>query len=129
MGAKSSSSRIKAVHRKRKADTRARVMGAIRLLEEKGEQITFASMADTAGVTQATLYNHSDLKAMIADKRAEQHSARRRYGSAIAELNIAELKTENRRLRKKVESQRSWIEVLNDTGPVMRDEDLVSKLR
>ena len=124
MGAKSSSSRIKAVHRKRKADTRARVMGAIRLLEEKGEQITFASVADIAGVTRATLYNHSDLKTMIADKRAEQHSARRRYGSAIAKL-----KTENRKLRKKVESQRSWIEVLNDTGPVMRDEDLVSKLR
>lgn len=124
MKSKRTASNIRSVHKSRKMSTRTRVLKAINLLEKEGERVTFASVANVSGITRATLYNHADLKKLISEKREAQHSARRRYDGAMADL-----RRENNKLRKKVENQRSWIEVLNDTGPVMRDEDLVTKLR
>ena len=115
---------IKGVHEKRRRTTRARALRAVDLLEKRGERITFASVAEISGVSRPTLYNHPELRALIERKREGQHNAGRRYSSAIGEL-----RAENRKLRKKVENQRSWIEVLNDTGPVMRDDDLTFRLR
>lgn len=123
MKKKKPSTSIRTVHKNRKQLTRARVMKAINILENEGEYITFASVADAAGVTRATLYNHPDLKKLISEKRSSRHNAARRYKSTVSYL-----KKENLKLKKKVENQRSWIEVLNDTGPVVRDEDLVTKL-
>lgn len=115
--------RIEAVHEKRKRATRARVLRAVALLEERGERITFASVAEISGVTRPTLYNHPELKALIERKREEQHSVGRRYSNAIGEL-----KAENSKLRRKVEDQRAWIELLNDTGTAIGEEGFTLRL-
>ena len=121
---KQKAEQLKRIHEARKGATRSAVLAAVNFLEERGRHVTFTAVAELAGVNRSTLYRHPELKELILKKRGCWHKPHLRQGDVIAAL-----KAENRRLRAKVDSQRSWIEVLNDHGPVLRDEDVSPRLK
>lgn len=118
------------VHAKRKKSTKTRVKNAVELLEKEGRYVTFSLVAEVAGVSRPTLYNHPDLKTLIERKKAEQHNAVRRLGSKMRAdaKTIEELRRKNGKLRKTIQRQGDLIEVLNDTGPVLRDKDVAKRI-
>lgn len=110
---------LKKLHEERKSSTRRAALAAIDLLEKRGRRVTVSAVAETAGISRSTLYNHPELRELVFEKRGNWHDPSLRHRDVVACL-----KAENRRLQAKVESQRSWIEVLNDKGPVLRNEDV-----
>lgn len=101
---RSKSTAIRAVHVKRKESTRARVVGAVRLLEREGRVITVSLVAEVAGVSRPTIYNHPELRSLVERKIMEQRDASRRLGSRMRaeSREKARLQRENRSLRERV---------------------------
>jgi len=91
--------------------TLARARKAIDQLDRSGQPITFRAVAETAGVSQAWLYRHPDIRDLItrlrsapswstttpAAQRASTESLRQRLDATRAE--ITHLRAENSMLR------------------------------
>ncbi|MDQ0158020.1 MULTISPECIES: DUF6262 family protein [Bacillales] len=63
------------LHEKRKQETKIKVEEAIKRLTRTSKAINFNSVAKEAGVSKATLYNHSELKERINFLRNQQEKA------------------------------------------------------
>lgn len=66
---------LRQLHEKRKQATKDKVEEAIKLLTKSAKAINFNSVAKEAGVSKATLYNHSELKERINFLRIQQEKA------------------------------------------------------
>lgn len=66
---------LKQLHEKRKQATKDKVEEAIKRLTKSSKAINFNSVAQEAGVSKATLYNHSDLKERINFLRNQQQKS------------------------------------------------------
>ncbi|MHB2024310.1 MAG: DUF6262 family protein [Mycobacteriales bacterium] len=106
-------SALLAAARRRHDDTWRRATEAMRLLDSSGEPVSFAAVAQSAGVSRAWLYRQPDLRAEIdklrrprnhtdrvappVRERATQESLRRQL-DALRAL-AAELRADNQRLQ------------------------------
>jgi AcrR family transcriptional regulator len=63
---------IRQLHAERKRKTKEKVEAAIRRLTKSSKVINFNSVAEEAGVSKATLYNHTELKERINFLRNQQ---------------------------------------------------------
>ncbi len=114
---------IIAAARRRHELTRARAIRAIRELDHAGTPVTFAGVAEHAGVSRSWLYAQDDIREQIrrlrdaasrapappipASQRASDASLLRRLEAAHAERNQflqerARLREENARLRRQI---------------------------
>lgn len=66
---------LRQLHEKRKQETKFKVEEAIKRLTRTSKAINFNSVAKEAGVSKATLYNHSELKERINFLRNQQEKA------------------------------------------------------
>ncbi|MCC3359303.1 DUF6262 family protein [Bacillus sp. REN16] len=66
---------LKQLHEKRKQTTKDKVEEAIKRLTKYSKAINFNSVAQEAGVSKATLYNHHELKERINFLRNQQEKA------------------------------------------------------
>ncbi|PHF83216.1 transposase [Bacillus toyonensis] len=66
---------IRQLHEKRKQTTKIKVEEAIKRLAKISKAINFSSVAEEAGVSKATLYNHPELKERIKFLRNQQEKA------------------------------------------------------
>lgn len=66
---------LKQLHEIRKQSTRDKVEEAIKRLTKSSKAINFNSVAQEAGVSKATLYNHVELKERINFLRNQQEKA------------------------------------------------------
>ena len=66
---------LRRLHEQRKQATKDKVEEAIKRLTKSSKAINFNSVAQKAGVSKATLYNHSELKERINFLRNQQEKA------------------------------------------------------
>ncbi|MCM3441435.1 DUF6262 family protein (plasmid) [Metabacillus halosaccharovorans] len=66
---------LKKLHEDRKKATKKKVDEAIKRLTKNSKAINFNSVAEEAGVSKATLYNHSEIKERINFLRNQQEKA------------------------------------------------------
>ncbi|MFD5854035.1 DUF6262 family protein [Cytobacillus pseudoceanisediminis] len=66
---------LKKLHEDRKKATKKKVDEAIKRLTKSSKAINFNSVAKEAGVSKATLYNHSEIKERINFLRNQQEKA------------------------------------------------------
>ncbi|PEJ56784.1 transposase [Bacillus sp. AFS002410] len=66
---------MKQIHENRKKATMSKVEEAIKRLTRSAKAINFNSVAQEAGVSKATLYNHSEIKERINFLRNQQEKA------------------------------------------------------
>ncbi|KUF26994.1 transposase [Bacillus sp. G3(2015)] len=66
---------LRRLHEKRKQTTKVKVEEAIKRLTKISKAINFNSVAEEAGVSKATLYNHPELKERIKFLRNQQETA------------------------------------------------------
>ncbi|MGG0648389.1 DUF6262 family protein [Bacillus mycoides] len=66
---------LRQLHEKRKQTTKVKVEEAIKRLTKISKAINFNSVSEEAGVSKATLYNHSELKERIKFLRNQQEQA------------------------------------------------------
>ncbi|MGE8054526.1 DUF6262 family protein [Bacillus mycoides] len=66
---------LRQLHEKRKQTTKIKVEEAIKRLTRISKAINFNSVAEEAGVSKATLYNHPELKERIKFLRNQQENA------------------------------------------------------
>ncbi|HHY2677046.1 DUF6262 family protein [Bacillus cereus] len=66
---------LRQLHEKRKQTTKIKVEEAIKRLAKISKAINFNSVAEEAGVSKATLYNHPELKERIKFLRNQQEKA------------------------------------------------------
>ncbi|MED1083856.1 DUF6262 family protein [Bacillus mycoides] len=66
---------LRQLHEKRKQTTKVKVEEAIKRLTKISKAINFNSVAEEAGVSKATLYNHPELKERIKFLRNQQEKA------------------------------------------------------
>ncbi|PFL59142.1 transposase [Bacillus cereus] len=66
---------LRQLHEKRKQTTKIKVEEAIKRLTKISKAINFNSVAEEAGVSKATLYNHPELKERIKFLRNQQENA------------------------------------------------------
>ncbi|MCT1404011.1 DUF6262 family protein [Paenibacillus sp. p3-SID867] len=110
---------LRRLHEKRKQETKEKVEEAIRRLTKSSRVINFNSVAEEAGVSKATLYNHTELKERIDFLRNQQQNVfvdsrikrdENNQNAVIASLKRKieklekknnELEQENKRLREK----------------------------
>ena len=91
----------------RSEETRARVAQAIRVMDRRGDEINFVTVAERAGVSRQWLYTQADfrkeiesLRAQTGDLSAVPSSQRASEQSIRARLAVA--LDDNRRLREEV---------------------------
>ena len=108
----------------RRSDSRRRILNAIKAVERERMRMSVATVADLAGVTRATVYNHPDLKALILRKKAEQNKTSHRLGQRRERetREIQRLRRKIRSLEFQVKKERSWIEFL-ENGSRFSDDD------
>ncbi|MBE7148421.1 transposase [Bacillus mycoides] len=66
---------LRQLHEKRKQTTKIKVEEAIKRLTKISKAINFNSVAEEAGVSKATLYNHPEFKERIKFLRNQQENA------------------------------------------------------
>ena len=66
---------LRRLHEQRTQATKDKVEEAIKRLTKSSKAINFNSVAQKAGVSKATLYNHSELKELINFLRNQQEKA------------------------------------------------------
>ena len=106
------------------SDSRRRILSAIKTVERERMRMTVSTVADLAGVTRATIYNHPDLKALILRKKAEQNKTTHRLGQR-RDREVKEMQKLRKRIRDlefQVQKERSWIEFL-ENGSRFSDDD------
>ena len=110
----------------RRRSKRAQVVDAIKRLDTRGARITFAAVADEAGVDRAWLYSHEDLAAEIKHLRDETRGPleprpqRERASDAALRVRLAAAQQVSDDLRAEIKQ-------LREENRALRDE--ISRLR
>ncbi|EJV87697.1 DUF6262 family protein [Bacillus cereus] len=108
---------IRHLHEERKRKTKEKVENAIKRLTKDSKAINFNSVAKEAGVTKATLYNHSDIRERIEFLREQQEKA---YSNARVKRNEANQDAMNASLRRRIKKLEERIEELEDENKKLR---------
>ena len=108
---------IRHLHEERKRKTKEKVEKAIKRLTKDSKAINFNSVAKEAGVTKATLYNHSDIRERIEFLREQQEKA---YSNARVKRNEANQDAMNASLRRRIKKLEERIEELEDENKKLR---------
>ncbi|WP_002149242.1 DUF6262 family protein [Bacillus cereus] len=108
---------IRHLHEERKRKTKEKVENAIKRLTKDSKAINFNSVAKGAGVTKATLYNHSDIRERIEFLREQQEKA---YSNARVKRNEANQDAMNASLRRRIEKLEARIKELEDENKKLR---------
>ncbi len=109
------SSHLLAAAARRSADTRQRVVDALRRLDQTGTPITFSAVADEAAVSRSWLYRDPDIRAEIQRLRAPNRESTR------ASLPTAE-RTSDASLRRRLESLLGDNRALRDENNKLREQ-------
>ena len=108
---------LRHLHEERKRKTKEKVENAIKRLTKDSKAINFNSVAKEAGVTKATLYNHSDIRERIEFLRDQQEKA---YSNARGKRDEANQNAINASLRRKIEKLEARIKELEDENKKLR---------
>lgn len=108
---------IRHLHEERKRKTKEKVENAIKRLTKDSKAINFNSVAKEAGVTKATLYNHSDIRERIEFLRDQQEKA---YSNARVKRDEANQDAMNASLRRRIKKLEERIEELEDENKKLR---------
>ncbi|MGE7888985.1 DUF6262 family protein [Bacillus cereus] len=108
---------IRHLHEERKRKTKEKVENAIKRLTKDSKAINFNSVAKEAGVTKATLYNHSDIRERIEFLREQQEKV---YSNARVKRNEANQDAMNASLRRRIEKLEARIKELEDENKKLR---------
>lgn len=104
---------IKQLHEKRKQKTKEKVEAAIKRLTKASKAINFNSVAEEAGISKATLYNHPELKERITFLRNQQAQgfvdSRIKRDENNQNAVIASLKRRIEKLEKKIKNLKKKI--------------------
>ncbi len=96
---------LRKLHEKRKQTTKVKVEEAIKRLTKVSKAINFNSVAEEAGVSKATLYNHLELKERIKFLRNQQEKifvdSRLKRDESNQNAIIASLKRKIEKLEKR----------------------------
>lgn len=111
---------IRHLHEERKRKTKEKVEYAIKRLTKDSKAINFNSVAKEAGVTKATLYNHSDLRERIEFLREQQEKA---YGNARVKRDEANQNAMIASLRRRIEKLEARIKELEDENKKLRKDE------
>ncbi len=104
----------------RRAEKRAQVRDALRRLDARGVAITFAAVADEAGVDRSWIYSQSDLAAEIKRLREESSGPlqprprRERASEASLQVRLATAQQMSAEQRKEIKQLRAEIRALGD---------------
>lgn len=108
---------MKELHSKRKAMTHEKVDKAIERLIKAQKPINFNSVANEAGITKKTLYDHKDIRERIETLRHQQSMVstpsqiKREMNEANKDAIIASLKRKIRRLEEENKELREQIKI------------------
>ncbi|MFC9538712.1 DUF6262 family protein [Lysinibacillus sp. NPDC056959] len=108
---------IRHLHEERKRKTKEKVENAIKRLTKDYKAINFNSVAKEAGVTKATLYNHSDIRERIEFLRDQQEKA---YSNARVKRDEANQDSIIASLRRRIKKLEERIEELEDENKKLR---------
>jgi predicted ribosome quality control (RQC) complex YloA/Tae2 family protein len=108
---------IRNLHEERKRKTKEKVENAIKRLTKDSKAINFNSVAKEAGVTKATLYNHSDIRERIEFLRDQQKKA---YSNARVKRDEANQDAMIASLRRRIKKLEGRIEELEDENKKLR---------
>lgn len=108
---------IRHLHEERKRQTKEKVENAIKRLTKDSKAINFNSVAKEAGVTKATLYNHSDIRERIEFLRDQQEKA---YSNARVKRDEANQDAMNASLRRRIKKLEERINELEDENKKLR---------
>ncbi|MFE3576388.1 DUF6262 family protein [Lysinibacillus sp. NPDC059133] len=108
---------IRHLHEERKRKTKEKVENAIKRLTKDSKAINFNRVAKEAGVTKATLYNHSDIRERIEFLRDQQEKA---YSNARVKRDEANQDAMNASLRRRIKKLEERIEELEDENKKLR---------
>ncbi|WOA55332.1 DUF6262 family protein [Bacillus mycoides] len=108
---------IKQLHKERKRKTKEKVENAIKRLTKDSKAINFNSVAKEAGVTKATLYNHSDIRERIKFLRDQQEKV---YSNSRVKRDEANHNTVIASLRRRIEKLEARIKELEDENKGLR---------
>jgi len=111
---------IKHLHEERKRKTKEKVENAIKRLTKDSKAINFNSVAKEAGVTKATLYNHSDIRERIEFLRDQQEKA---YSNARVKRDEANQDAMIASLRRRIKKLEGRIEGLEDENKKLRKDE------
>lgn len=99
---------LRLLHEKRKQETKEKVEEAIKRLTKSSKAINFNSVAEEAGVSKATLYNHTELKERIDFLRNQQQNvfvdSRIKRDENNQNAVIASLKRKIEKLEKRIKN-------------------------
>ncbi len=123
---------IKAAAQKKREAAFAKTEEAIKKLLKEKKPINFESVAQTAGVTRAWLYNQPELRSRIEALRSQQAQKKElpveiKASDASKTALIAELRRQNKELRAKNQKLKRELELAY--GQVLGLEDLQSHCR
>ena len=111
---------LKRLHEDRKRKTKEKVENAIKRLTKDSKAINFNSVAKEAGVTKATLYNHSDIRESIKFLRDQQEKV---YSNARVKRDEANQNAMNASLRRRIEKLEARIKELEDENKELRKKE------
>jgi hypothetical protein len=112
----------------RRCSKRAQVIDAIGRLDKRGGRITFAAVAEEAGVDRSWLYSHDDLAAEIKRLRDETagplkpRPRRKRASDASLRVRLAAAQQLNDDLRAELKQMREANRALRDEISRLRGE-------
>jgi hypothetical protein len=113
---------------KRRETKREQVRQAIARLDRRGAAITFAAVAEAAGVDRSWLYSQPDLRAAIERLRDETtgplapRPARERASDASLHVRLAAAQQTSDDLREEIQALRAEIAALRDENSRLRGE-------
>ncbi|UPW85321.1 DUF6262 family protein [Lysinibacillus sp. Ag94] len=108
---------LRRLHEERKRKTKEKVENAIKRLTKDSKAINFNSVAKEAGVTKATLYNHSDIRERIEFLREQQEKA---YSNSRVKRDEANQDAMIASLRRRIKKLEGRIEELEDENKKLR---------
>ncbi|MGK0533317.1 DUF6262 family protein [Bacillus sp. 'calajunan'] len=108
---------IKKLHEERKRKTKEKVENAIKRLARDSKPINFNSVAKEAGVTKATLYNHSDIRERIEFLRDQQEKA---YSNSRVKRDGANQNAMIASLKRRIKKLEARIKELEDENKELR---------
>ena len=111
---------LRRLHEERKRKTKEKVENAIKRLTKDSRAINFNSVAKEAGVTKATLYNHSDIRERIEILRDQQEKA---YSNARVKRDEANQNAVISSLRRRIEKLEERIKELEDENKKLRKDE------
>jgi hypothetical protein len=111
---------LRQVHTKRKQETKIKVEEAIKRLTKSSKSINFNSVAEEAGVSKTTLYNHPELKERIDFLRTQQEKA---FQDSRIKRDENNQNAINASLKRRIEKLEAKNKVLENENQQLREKE------